>query len=323
MVCQTTAVSVALKRQPTLIREQPSFNWSSPPTTWQHSTLQNLLFPHVNHSTRLVSRDSVRKRMCLIFLPSVWTAAPLFTLSSVRMQEPPQHSENITFTKGEIPAGELIRTDTSRFGSEWENFVLLLSVWFVMSSWVIHMKWCGSCWMDFDSVWHVWAVSTSTTLLFTQIMFKSKIKHCDLPVLPRLVFPSGVLRRGAPMDQRGQHLPDSSWYPHRTKDSRFAQQEWDVNYLPPDPRDRGQHWGHPDPRYLAPFTPPPARPEWLHYNSQQYAYGYGWQEHQRSPSKWVHVHVWFKPLSSDFSFSPAKCLVCNTTQLKKKHKSVD
>ncbi|XP_013879522.1 protein transport protein Sec16B isoform X2 [Austrofundulus limnaeus] len=83
------------------------------------------------------------------------------------------------------------------------------------------------------------------------------------------------------MDQRGQ--PDSSRLYHRTQDSRFAQQDWDVNYLPPDPRDRGRHWGHPDPRYLAPFTPPPVRPEWLHYNSQQY--GYGWQEHQRPPSR--------------------------------------
>ncbi|XP_037530191.1 protein transport protein Sec16B-like [Nematolebias whitei] len=87
------------------------------------------------------------------------------------------------------------------------------------------------------------------------------------------------------MDQRGQHWSDSSRYPHRTTDSRFAQQEWDVSFLPPDPRDRGPHWAHPDPRYLSPFTSPPARPEWVHYNSQQYVYGYGWQEHQRSPSR--------------------------------------
>ncbi|XP_017289223.1 protein transport protein Sec16B [Kryptolebias marmoratus] len=87
------------------------------------------------------------------------------------------------------------------------------------------------------------------------------------------------------MDQRGQHLPDSSWYSHRANDSSFAQPEWDLNYRPPNLRGRSQHWGHPDPRYLAPFTRPPVKPEWFHYNSQQYSYGYGWQEHQRPQSR--------------------------------------
>ncbi|KAM4740000.1 protein transport protein Sec16B [Anableps anableps] len=86
------------------------------------------------------------------------------------------------------------------------------------------------------------------------------------------------------MDQRCHQLPDSSRRSHRKKDkehySRFAQQEWDLNYPVPD-----QHWGRPDAHYMTCFTSPPARPQLPPYNSQEYAYGYGWQEHPRSQSR--------------------------------------
>ncbi|PWA14459.1 hypothetical protein CCH79_00011043 [Gambusia affinis] len=86
------------------------------------------------------------------------------------------------------------------------------------------------------------------------------------------------------MDQRSHQVPDSGWRSHRKKDkehySRSAQQEWDLNYPVPD-----RHWGRPDACYMSHFTSPPARPQLLPYNSQEYAYGYGWQEHHRPQSR--------------------------------------
>ncbi|XP_012705676.2 protein transport protein Sec16B [Fundulus heteroclitus] len=91
------------------------------------------------------------------------------------------------------------------------------------------------------------------------------------------------------MDQRGRQLPDSSRRSHRKQDkehySRFAQQQWDPNYPPPEPREKDQHWGRPDARYVTHFTSPPARPPLFQYNSQEYAYAYGWQEHHRPQSR--------------------------------------
>ncbi|XP_047231530.1 protein transport protein Sec16B isoform X3 [Girardinichthys multiradiatus] len=90
------------------------------------------------------------------------------------------------------------------------------------------------------------------------------------------------------MDQRSHQLSESSRRPHRIKDkehySRFAQQEWDLNYPPTGHRERDQHWGRPDARYMTHFTSPPARPQLFPYNSQEYDHGYGWQEHHRSQS---------------------------------------
>ncbi|XP_032428561.1 protein transport protein Sec16B [Xiphophorus hellerii] len=86
------------------------------------------------------------------------------------------------------------------------------------------------------------------------------------------------------MYQRGHQVPDSGHRSHRQKDkehySRSAQQERDLNYPMPD-----QHWDRPDARYMSHFTSPPARPQLLPYNSQEYAYGYGWQEHHRPQSR--------------------------------------
>ncbi|XP_038162086.1 protein transport protein Sec16B [Cyprinodon tularosa] len=87
------------------------------------------------------------------------------------------------------------------------------------------------------------------------------------------------------MDRRGQQLPDPS---HRKQDkehySRFAQQEWDMQYPPPDPRDRGPHWSRPDAHYMPAFPGPP-RAQLFPYTSQDYAYNYGWQEHHRPQSR--------------------------------------
>ncbi|XP_015240998.1 PREDICTED: protein transport protein Sec16B [Cyprinodon variegatus] len=88
------------------------------------------------------------------------------------------------------------------------------------------------------------------------------------------------------MDRRGQQLPDPS---HRKQDkehySRFTQQEWDMQYPPPDPRDRGPHWSRPDAHYMPAFPGPP-RAQLFPYTSQDYAYNYGWQEHHRPQSRY-------------------------------------
>lgn len=186
--CQTAWTSLSwFEVSVSLSRDQPSFNRSSPPTTWQHSTLQSLLFLHMNHSTRLLSQDSVRKRMCLIlfiFLPSVWgwTAAALFTLSSVRMQEPPQHSENIMLIKGEIKA---------RSDQDWR-----LLLWVEVGELcplVISLVCCelmsGSLemmWKLLDGLWLILACVSCKYLnnTFIYVCFTFKIKHCELPVLP-------------------------------------------------------------------------------------------------------------------------------------------
>lgn len=92
------------------------------------------------------------------------------------------------------------------------------------------------------------------------------------------------------MDQRGHQLPDSSRRSHRTKDkehfSRFTQQEWDLNHPLPD-----QRWAPPDAHYMTHFTSPPARPQPFPYHSQEYAYGYGWQEHHRPQSRSVLFYI--------------------------------
>lgn len=91
------------------------------------------------------------------------------------------------------------------------------------------------------------------------------------------------------MYQRGHQVPDSGRRSHRKKDkehySRSAQQERDLNYPMSD-----QHWDRPDARYMSHFTSPPARAQLLPYNSQEYAYGYGWQEHHRPQSRSV-LHI--------------------------------
>lgn len=88
------------------------------------------------------------------------------------------------------------------------------------------------------------------------------------------------------MDHRGHHLPDSGH--HRTKDRedyyRYPQPDWEQSYPSPNPRDRDRHWAHPDPRYRAHFTSPPARPD--PYTTQQYPYVH--PEHQRPQSRCVH-----------------------------------
>ncbi|KAM8744944.1 protein transport protein Sec16B isoform 3-T4 [Acanthopagrus schlegelii] len=85
------------------------------------------------------------------------------------------------------------------------------------------------------------------------------------------------------MDHRGHHLPDSGH--HRTKDRedyyRYPQPDWEQSYPSPNPRDRDRHWAHPDPRYRAHFTSPPARPD--PYTTQQYPYVH--PEHQRPQSR--------------------------------------
>ncbi|XP_030289918.1 protein transport protein Sec16B isoform X2 [Sparus aurata] len=87
------------------------------------------------------------------------------------------------------------------------------------------------------------------------------------------------------MDHRGHHLPDSGH--HRTKDRedyyRYSQPDWEQSYPPPNPRERDRHWVHPDPRYRAHFTSPPARPD--PYTTQQYPYVHGHPEHQRPQSR--------------------------------------
>lgn len=89
------------------------------------------------------------------------------------------------------------------------------------------------------------------------------------------------------MDHRGHHLPDSGH--HRTKDRedyyRYSQPDWEQSYPPPNPRERDRHWVHPDPRYRAHFTSPPARPD--PYTTQQYPYVHGHPEHQRPQSRCV------------------------------------
>ncbi|XP_018525540.1 LOW QUALITY PROTEIN: protein transport protein Sec16B [Lates calcarifer] len=91
------------------------------------------------------------------------------------------------------------------------------------------------------------------------------------------------------MDHRGHPWPDSGRPSHRAKDRedyyRYPQQDRDQSYPPSDPRERDRHWAHPDPRYSAHFTSPPARPEQYPYNSHQYPYGYGRPEHQRPQSR--------------------------------------
>ncbi|XP_071343356.1 protein transport protein Sec16B [Trachinotus anak] len=91
------------------------------------------------------------------------------------------------------------------------------------------------------------------------------------------------------MDHRGQPWPDSGRHSHRTKDRedyyRYYQQDRDQSYPPPDPREWDRHRAHPDPRYRANFTSPPARPEQYPYNHHQHPYGRGRPEHQRPQSR--------------------------------------
>ncbi|XP_040896746.1 protein transport protein Sec16B [Toxotes jaculatrix] len=86
------------------------------------------------------------------------------------------------------------------------------------------------------------------------------------------------------MDHRGHPWPDSGRHSHRTKDRedyyRYSQQDRYQSYPPPDPRERDRHWAHPEPRYRANFTSPPARPEQYPYSSHQYPYGHGYQRPQ-------------------------------------------
>ncbi|KAM4548273.1 protein transport protein Sec16B isoform 2-T5 [Odontesthes bonariensis] len=76
------------------------------------------------------------------------------------------------------------------------------------------------------------------------------------------------------MDLRG--LPDSDRQSHKTKDKE--------HYSPQREGLSSRHWGHSDPRYPAHFTGPPTTHEQFPYSTQQYAYGYGWPEHQRHKS---------------------------------------
>ncbi|XP_044055028.1 protein transport protein Sec16B isoform X2 [Siniperca chuatsi] len=98
-----------------------------------------------------------------------------------------------------------------------------------------------------------------------------------------------ILCEGVVMDHRGHPQPDSGPRSHRTKDRedyyRYSQQDRDQSYPPPNPRERDRHWAHPDARFRAHFSSPPARPEQYPYNTQQYPYGHGLPEHQRPQSR--------------------------------------
>lgn len=108
------------------------------------------------------------------------------------------------------------------------------------------------------------------------------------------------------MDHRGHPWPDSGRPSHRAKDRedyyRYPQQDRDQSYPPSDPRERDRHWAHPDPRYSAHFTSPPARPEQYPYNSHQYPYGYGRPEHQRPQSRCVRLQN-FKSYGRELSIN--------------------
>ncbi|XP_039985479.1 protein transport protein Sec16B isoform X2 [Xiphias gladius] len=97
------------------------------------------------------------------------------------------------------------------------------------------------------------------------------------------------LRGGVIMDHRGHPRPESGRHSHRTKDREdyhwYSQQDRGQSYPPPDPREWDRHWAHPDPRYRANFTNPPARPEQYPYNSHQYPYGHVRPEPQRPQSR--------------------------------------
>lgn len=163
------------------------------------------------------------------------------------------------------------------------NFILLLSCWLVISSCCdFPVKWCGSRWCTLTAC----GVKELEEPKHSRFFFHFGVRNRNYKT-PTLFHFWSCVKGGVNMDHRGHHLPDSGH--HRTKDRedyyRYSQPDWEQSYPPPNPRERDRHWVHPDPRYRAHFTSPPARPD--PYTTQQYPYVHGHPEHQRPQSRCV------------------------------------